>query len=209
MLDDVRRLLPGAARGRRGRRAGRARREGGEPGADALRWSTAPARSRSRTHRRSPSCCSSTSRRPVSIRRRAAQAWDLVRRMCELGKTVLLTTHYMEEAQALADRVVVIVGGAEGRRGHARVDRRPGDGRGRDPLRAAGRVRAHRTFPSPRTRSPATSSWCARRHRRRPCTSSPVGGRAGGGARRAHRRRARRSRTSTSSSPASDEGRTS
>jgi ABC-2 type transport system ATP-binding protein len=38
-------------------------------------------------------------------------AWDLVRRMCALGKTVLLTTHYMEEAQALADRVVVISAG--------------------------------------------------------------------------------------------------
>jgi ABC-2 type transport system ATP-binding protein len=40
-------------------------------------------------------------------------AWDLVRRMCDLGKTVLLTTHYMEEAQALADRVVVIAAGAK------------------------------------------------------------------------------------------------
>jgi len=39
------------------------------------------------------------------------QAWELVRRMGTLGKTVLLTTHYMEEAQALADRVVVIVAG--------------------------------------------------------------------------------------------------
>ena len=38
-------------------------------------------------------------------------AWELVRRMCDLGKTVLLTTHYMEEAQALADRVVVIAAG--------------------------------------------------------------------------------------------------
>ena len=31
--------------------------------------------------------------------------------MGDLGKTVLLTTHYMEEAQALADRVVVIAAG--------------------------------------------------------------------------------------------------
>ena len=29
----------------------------------------------------------------------------------ELGKTILLTTHYMDEAQALADRVVVISAG--------------------------------------------------------------------------------------------------
>ncbi|MCU1354153.1 MAG: transporter [Acidimicrobiales bacterium] len=46
------------------------------------------------------------------------QAWDVVRNLCRLGKTVLLTTHAMDEAQALADRVIVIVGGeivAEGR----------------------------------------------------------------------------------------------
>ena len=39
------------------------------------------------------------------------QAWEIVRNLGELGKTVLLTTHYMDEAQALADRVVVIAGG--------------------------------------------------------------------------------------------------
>lgn len=38
-------------------------------------------------------------------------AWDLVKRLCGLGKTVFLTTHYMEEAQYLADRVAVIAGG--------------------------------------------------------------------------------------------------
>jgi ABC-2 type transport system ATP-binding protein len=38
-------------------------------------------------------------------------AWDLVKRLCGLGKTVLLTTHYMEEAQYLADRVAVIADG--------------------------------------------------------------------------------------------------
>jgi ABC-2 type transport system ATP-binding protein len=35
-------------------------------------------------------------------------AWAIVRDLCSLGKTVLLTTHYMDEAQALADRIVVI-----------------------------------------------------------------------------------------------------
>jgi ABC-2 type transport system ATP-binding protein len=39
------------------------------------------------------------------------QAWEVIRRLSDLGKTVLLTTHYMEEAQALADRVVVIAAG--------------------------------------------------------------------------------------------------
>ncbi len=36
------------------------------------------------------------------------QAWDLIGGLRDLGKTVFLTTHYMDEAQALADRVAVI-----------------------------------------------------------------------------------------------------
>ncbi len=39
-------------------------------------------------------------------------AWEFVKRLCGLGKTILLTTHYMEEAQFLAHRVAVM---AEGR----------------------------------------------------------------------------------------------
>jgi len=38
-------------------------------------------------------------------------AWELVRSLRGLGKTVLLTTHYLDEAQQLADRVAVIVAG--------------------------------------------------------------------------------------------------
>lgn len=38
-------------------------------------------------------------------------AWELVKRLCGLGKTVFLTTHYMEEAQYLADRVAVMAAG--------------------------------------------------------------------------------------------------
>jgi ABC-2 type transport system ATP-binding protein len=34
--------------------------------------------------------------------------WDEIRRLVASGKTVLLTTHYLEEADALADRVAVI-----------------------------------------------------------------------------------------------------
>ena len=47
------------------------------------------------------------------------QSWGLIASLRELGKTILLTTHYMEEAQHLADRVVVL--------GHGRVlaDARP------------------------------------------------------------------------------------
>jgi len=38
-------------------------------------------------------------------------AWELVRSLRGLGKTVLLTTHYLDEAQQLADRVAVLVAG--------------------------------------------------------------------------------------------------
>jgi ABC-2 type transport system ATP-binding protein len=38
-------------------------------------------------------------------------AWELVRSLRRLGKTVLLTTHYLDEAQQLADRVAVLVAG--------------------------------------------------------------------------------------------------
>jgi len=38
-------------------------------------------------------------------------AWDTVRGLRELGKTVFLTTHYMEEAERLADRIAVIAAG--------------------------------------------------------------------------------------------------
>jgi ABC-2 type transport system ATP-binding protein len=38
-------------------------------------------------------------------------AWDAVRALRALGKTVVLTTHYLDEAQALADRVAIIKDG--------------------------------------------------------------------------------------------------
>ena len=38
-------------------------------------------------------------------------AWDMVKNLQELGKTILLTTHYMEEAEYLADRVGIMVEG--------------------------------------------------------------------------------------------------
>jgi ABC-2 type transport system ATP-binding protein len=38
-------------------------------------------------------------------------AWEIVRGIRTLGRTVLLTTHYMDEAQNLADRICVIAGG--------------------------------------------------------------------------------------------------
>ncbi|HLM31204.1 MAG TPA: ABC transporter ATP-binding protein [Solirubrobacterales bacterium] len=39
------------------------------------------------------------------------QAWEVIAGLRALGKTVFLTTHYMEEAQRLADNVAIIAGG--------------------------------------------------------------------------------------------------
>ena len=39
------------------------------------------------------------------------EAWEVVKGLSALGKTVLLTTHYMDEAQYLADKVAVIAAG--------------------------------------------------------------------------------------------------
>jgi ABC-2 type transport system ATP-binding protein len=65
-------------------------------------------------------------------------AWETVRALRDLGKTVLLTTHYLDEAQALADRVAIVKDGqilAEGPPGELgaggaryRVTWRDGDG---------------------------------------------------------------------------------
>jgi ABC-2 type transport system ATP-binding protein len=63
------------------------------------------------------------------------EAWEVVRSLSALGKTVLLTTHYMDEAQNLADRVAVMAGGrivAEGT---------PSTLGGREALRATVRFR--------------------------------------------------------------------
>ncbi len=39
------------------------------------------------------------------------QAWETIAGLRDLGKTVLLTTHYMDEAQRLADRVAILARG--------------------------------------------------------------------------------------------------
>jgi ABC-2 type transport system ATP-binding protein len=38
-------------------------------------------------------------------------AWEMIRSLRSLGKTILLTTHYLDEAQELADRVAVLRNG--------------------------------------------------------------------------------------------------
>jgi ABC-2 type transport system ATP-binding protein len=39
------------------------------------------------------------------------QAWSTIRALCDLGKTVFLTTHFMDEARFLADTVAVLAAG--------------------------------------------------------------------------------------------------
>jgi ABC-2 type transport system ATP-binding protein len=39
------------------------------------------------------------------------EAWEVIASLRDLGKTVFLTTHYMEEAQRLADRVAIVKDG--------------------------------------------------------------------------------------------------
>ncbi|OPG02124.1 ABC transporter [Streptomyces sp. GKU 895] len=39
------------------------------------------------------------------------QFWDLIRTLAEEGTTILLTTHYLQEAEALADRLAVVTAG--------------------------------------------------------------------------------------------------
>ena len=47
------------------------------------------------------------------------ESWGMIEALREIGKTVLLTTHYMDEAEHLADRIVVIGAGKIVARGTA------------------------------------------------------------------------------------------
>ena len=69
-------------------------------------------------------------------------AWSTIRSLCELGKTVFLTTHFMDEAQHLADRVAIMRDGEIIALGSPDELGGRDAASGRDPLRAAGRRRA-------------------------------------------------------------------
>jgi ABC-2 type transport system ATP-binding protein len=55
-------------------------------------------------------------------------AWEMIRGLRELGKTIVLTTHYLEEAEQLADHAAVLVRGAIRAEGTIRELRERGRG---------------------------------------------------------------------------------
>ena len=76
-------------------------------------------------------------------------AWEVVKNLISIGKTVFLTTHFMDEAQYLADRVVVIADGlivAEGP---------PASIAGREQMRTRIRFRLPNGAPDPDPRRAA------------------------------------------------------
>jgi ABC-2 type transport system ATP-binding protein len=62
-------------------------------------------------------------------------AWEIVKNLTALGKTVFLTTHFMDEAQYLADRVAIIA------KGQIVVEGPPDTLAGRDQMRSRIRYR--------------------------------------------------------------------
>ena len=95
------------------------------------------------------------------------EAWEVIKSLASLGKTVLLTTHYMDEAQYLADRVG---------RHRSRPDRRRGTAR--RPRRSERRACARIRYRSPGgTAAPdglARDKRRRRGHRDRQSTWSPT-----------------------------------
>jgi ABC-2 type transport system ATP-binding protein len=83
------------------------------------------------------------------------EAWQVVTNLSALGKTVLLTTHYMDEAQHLADRVAVIAAG------RIVADGTPATLAGRDTARARLRFRLPAGPPPPAeaTAEPSAEGW--------------------------------------------------
>ena len=133
------------------RQGGRARGQAvGRPAAPPRRRAGADRRPRAALPRRADDRIRPTARR---------QAWDVISSLRELGKTVFLTTHYMEEAQELADRAAIIVARA-GSSPRARPDelgeRAGADTRG--PLPAARRRRRRPTCPGRARRGPGPTT---------------------------------------------------
>ena len=108
-------------------------------------------------------CCSSTSPRPGSTRRAATSCGSVIRELVADGTTVLLTTQYLEEADRLAERIVVIDRGRVIAKGTpARAEGAARQHRGRDRVaRRARRLRARRDAAGGHRRRPGRAR---RRH---------------------------------------------
>ena len=105
-------------------------------------------------------------------------AWNVVRRLKDLGKTVLLTTHYLDEAQALADRVAIVKEGrivAEGPPDELRPGQRAATASPTCPT-AGGSSTRPTTRPICSTASPATRWPAASASRASRSPAHPRGG---------------------------------
>ena len=141
----------GSGPGRRAARAVRPRRRRRPGGQGLLGRHAAPARPGRQPGRPAHRCCSSTSPRPVSTPPAGRGMWEIIRDLVADGVTVLLTTQYLDEADTLADRIIVIDHGTGDRRGHR--PRAQGHGR-----RRAARARSRpRPRPTRRSASPRSS----------------------------------------------------
>ncbi len=98
-------------------------------------------------------------------------AWQIVRGLRDAGTTILLTTHSMDEAQALADRVAVIVRRPDRGRGPPRRPGRPGQRPDPDPFRAARRVHGRRPAVPAAVPADGAGHDADQRADRRRCTS--------------------------------------
>ena len=85
----------------------------------------------------------------VELRR---DMWKLVDSLRDNGVTILLTTHYIEEAEEMADRIGIILGGGRARRGKARADAQARQEAAHRAARAPARGRAARARAVRRTR---------------------------------------------------------
>ena len=106
-------------------------------------------------------------------------AWKMIEGLRATGTTVFLTTHAMDEAACLADRIAVIADGriiASGTAGH---DRRPRDAREHDLVHAAARRRDRAIFLRRLREEPRSvrtgRSACRRRRRCLPSSCWPGG----------------------------------
>ena len=111
-------LPPDAGRRRRDHRPGRSGGQGRRADRAALGWAEAPASTWPSGSSADPDLLfldePTTGLDPAARR----EMWATIGDLRDAGTTILLTTHYMDEAQHLADRLVILAGRRRRRRGH-------------------------------------------------------------------------------------------